>query len=107
MTDIEQMEAAMRNDETYKTYVANELRRHDSRLDAMAARIALIERDQTEIKTLVKDVAKNTGEMLEVFESWRGAMRALEWIGRAAKPIVYIVGLIGGAVVWIKTGGVK
>ena len=30
--------------------------------------------------------------MLEVFESWKGAMRVMEMLGKLAKPLGYIVG---------------
>ena len=33
------------------------------------------------------------GELLEAFRSFKGAMKVLEWIGKAAKPLGYVVGL--------------
>ena len=35
----------------------------------------------------------STAEMLEAFRSFKGAMKVLEWIGKAAKPMGYVVGL--------------
>lgn len=56
-------------------------------------------------------VEKNTAEMLVVFESWRGAMRALEMIGRMARPLGYIATLaaaIAGTWAALKSGaGIK
>jgi hypothetical protein len=40
-----------------------------------------------------KRIESNTAEMLDVFESWKGAMKVLNWIGKAAKPVGWIVGM--------------
>lgn len=52
-------------------------------------------------------VQTNTKELLEVFDSWKGAMRVLEMLGKAAKPLGYIVMLctaLFGAVTAVKSG---
>jgi hypothetical protein len=44
-----------------------------------------------------KRIESNTTELVEVFKSWKSAMLVLEWIGKAAKPISYIVAAVGTA----------
>lgn len=38
-------------------------------------------------------VEKNTKEIVEAFDSAKGAFKALEFIGKVSKPIAFIVGL--------------
>lgn len=38
-------------------------------------------------------VEKNTQEIVEAFNSAKGAFRALEFIGKLAKPIAFVLGL--------------
>lgn len=50
----------------------------------------------TDLKTntdATQRVEQNTSGMVEMMESWQGAMRVLGYIGRMAKPAAYIVGL--------------
>ena len=41
----------------------------------------------------IAQIKTDTAEMLGVFESWKGAMKVMEMIGKLAKPLGYIVGL--------------
>ncbi len=47
---------------------------------------------------------KNTNEIVEVFNSWKGAFKVLEFLGKVATPIVAIAGMITGFVIWLKGG---
>lgn len=62
--------------------------------------VTVIKLEQTEFRFLLKEntdatkrIEANTAEMLDVFESFKGAMKVLNWIGKAAKPMGYVVGM--------------
>ena len=89
-----------RTPEDFNNYVAKELRAGDKRMDEIAATVSSIQEEQAIAKVLladntetIKQIKTDTADMLEVFESWKGAMKALELIGKLAKPLGYIVGL--------------
>ena len=88
-----------RTQEEFNDYVAKELRAGDRRMDDIVKTIAAIQIEQASAKVLLagnaettKEIKTDTADMLEVFESWRGAMRVMEMIGKLAKPLGYIVG---------------
>lgn len=103
-----------RTPEDFHNYVAQELRAGDKRMDEIVATVASIQAEQASAKVLlaentetIKQIKTDTADMLEVFESWKGAMRALEMIGKLAKPMGYVIGLGASiAAFWaaIKTG---
>ncbi|WEM01038.1 hypothetical protein [Delftia tsuruhatensis] len=62
-----------------------------ARLDEGDARMTRIEAELRVNTDATEMVRANTAEMLEVFKAAQGAFRVLQWIGRAAKPITYIV----------------
>lgn len=89
-----------RTPEAFENYVAGELRNQDKRMDEIVKTVAEIQAEQVSAKKLlaentatIQEIKTDTADMLATFESWRGAMRALEMIGKLAKPVSYIVGL--------------
>ena len=89
-----------RTQEGFNDYVAGELRVADQRMDELVGKVNAIEKDQAAAKALLKEnteainaIKADTADMLATFESWRGAMRVLEAIGKFAKPVGYIVGM--------------
>lgn len=89
-----------RTTEEFHNYVANELRAGDRRMDEIVNTVAQIQAEQASAKTLlaantetIAQIKTDTAEMLGVFESWKGAMKVMEMIGKLAKPLGYIVGL--------------
>lgn len=89
-----------RTPEDFNNYVARELRAGDVRMDEIVKTVSSIQEEQAIAKVLladntetIKQIKIDTADMLEVFESWKGAMKALEMIGRLAKPLGYLVGL--------------
>ena len=93
-------EAMPRTPEEFNNYVAKELRAGDRRMDEIVKTVAAIQMEQASAKVLlaenaetIKEIKTDTADMLEVFESWKGAMRVMEMIGKLAKPLGYIVGL--------------
>ena len=88
-----------RTTEEFNNYVANELRAGDRRMDEIVQTVAAIQLEQASAKVLlaentetIKEIKTDTADMLGVFESWKGAMKVMEMIGRLAKPLGYIVG---------------
>ena len=89
-----------RTPEEFNDYVAKELRTGDNRMNSLADEITAVKREQAEFRHLLKEntddtkaIKADTAELLEAFRSFKGAMKVLEWIGKAAKPIGYIAGL--------------
>lgn len=103
------------SDEHFRTRVVVKLESTDNKLNALLNRVSELEAEQSRIKYVMEvnadtiaTVANNTHEMLKVFESWKGAMRVLEMIGKAAKPLGYIAMLISASIggwVTYKNGG--
>ena len=90
-----------RTPEEFNNYVAKELRAGDKRMDEIVKTVAAIQIEQASAKVLlaentetIKEIKTDTADMLEVFESWKGAMRVMEMIGKLAKPLGYIVGFL-------------
>ena len=88
-----------RTPEEFHDYVARELRAGDKRMDDIVKTVSAIQLEQASAKVLlaentetIKEIKTDTADMLEVFESWKGAMRVMEMIGKLAKPLGYIVG---------------
>ena len=58
------------------------------------------------VESKVDSIDKNTKGLVEAFDALQGAFRVLGWIASAAKPILWIAGLVmaAGAVwqTWIK-----
>ena len=94
--------------EEFNDSVAKELRAEDERMDEIVKTVAAIQIEQASAKVLlaentetIKEIKTDTADMLEVFESWKGAMRVMEMIGRLAKPLGYIAALIAAVVgIW-------
>ena len=88
-----------RTPEEFNDYVAKELRAGDKRMDEIVKTVAAIQVEQASAKLLlaentetINEIKTDTADMLEVFESWKGAMRVMEMLGKLAKPLGYIVG---------------
>ena len=87
--------------DAFNDYVGHELRGMDRRMDQLVEKVTAMEKDQAATKALLKEnteainaIKADTADMLATFESWRGAMRVLEAIGKFAKPVSYIVGML-------------
>ena len=103
------VEKAMpRTPEEFNNYVAKELRAGDKRMDEIVKTVAAIQIEQASAKVLlaentetINEIKTDTADMLEVFESWKGAMRVMEMLGKLAKPLGYIAALIAAVVgIW-------
>ena len=100
--------------EAFENDVARALDKGDRRMNSLAEEITVVKLEQAEYRRLLKEntddtkaIKADTAELLEAFHSFKGAMKVLEWIGKAAKPIGYIAGLCASvAAFWaaIKSG---
>lgn len=85
--------------EEFEQDVANALSEGDKRMNSLSDEITAVKLEQAEFRHLLKEntnatkaIKADTAELLEAFHSFKGAMKVLEWIGKAAKPLGYIVG---------------
>ncbi|WP_029524877.1 hypothetical protein [Polaromonas glacialis] len=79
-----------------------------ARLDAGDARMTRIEQDLAVNTTATRETADNTSELVDIFKAFKGAMKVLEYVGKLAKPLGYILKAgLAVAAVWVavKTGG--
>lgn len=77
------------------------------RLDAGDQRMERIEGDLAANTKATQQVAANTQEMVAMFESFRGAFRVLEGLGKLAKPMASLLAL-GAAIagLWASMKGI-
>ena len=85
--------------EAFENDVARALDKGDRRMNSLADEIVVVKLEQAESRRLLKEntdatnaIKADTAELLEAFRSFKGAMKVLEWIGKAAKPLGYIAG---------------
>ena len=88
-----------RTPEEFNDYVAKEMMAVDKRMDEIVKTVAAIQIEQARVNVeraenteTINKIKTDTADMLEVFESWKGAMRVMEMLGKLAKPLGYIVG---------------
>ena len=86
--------------EAFENDVARALDKGDRRMNSLADEITAVRLEQAASRCLLKAnfgaanaIKADTAELLEAFRSFKGAMKVLEWIGKAAKPLGYVVGL--------------
>lgn len=83
--------------------IHSRLEQGERRMDSMDAAI----QENTSITSGVK---ADTTEIVEMFKSWTGAIKTLEQLGKVARPLSYLVMLVGSvwsAITVFKSGGVK
>lgn len=64
-----------------------------SGLGELRDRVGNLERGLAENTATTKRIETDTNEMIAMFRSWQGAMKVLEVIGKAAKPLAAILSL--------------
>lgn len=74
----------------------------NARLDDGDARMARIEGELEANTKATEQIRVNTAELVEFFAAAQGAFRVLNWIGRVAKPITYIVMLASAGLAFWK-----
>ena len=83
-----------RTQEEFNNWVAAEMLVSDKRMDKLVEDVAGVKAELSKNTEAIAQIKTDTADMLATFESWRGAMRTLEMIGKLAKPVSYIVGLL-------------
>lgn len=90
-----------RTQQDFNDYIAGEMREADKRMEKLVEDMAELKAAQSKTSAMLAEnvqavaaIKSDTADMLATFESWRGAMRTLEMIGKLAKPVSYIVGLL-------------
>lgn len=72
------------------------------RLDDGDTRMAAIELDLAANTQATQELVKSVAGLIEFFSAFTGAAKALEMLGRMAKPMGYILGVLTGAVtLWL------
>lgn len=80
----------------------------NERLAAGDARMTRIEQSLAENTKATQETAESTSELVELIQALKGAFKALEYIGKLARPLGYILKVgVAIAAIWatIKTGG--
>ena len=82
----------------------------NERFDKGSERMAAIERDLKAVTQQLQERDQQLADLLEFFTAMKGAFKVLNWVGKASKPLAYIV-MLGGACVgfWtaVKAGGTR
>lgn len=88
------------DEQEWRAGLGARLDKQDRRADEQSELIDSM-RGELEINTRKTDeLVANTGELIEMFRSWQGAMKVLETIGKAAKPLAAIAGLAAAVGAW-------
>lgn len=78
-----------------------------ARLDHGDERMSRIEVELAENTAATKRIEENSADALEFLEAAKGAFKVLNWVGKLAKPIGYILAVVASVIgIWsaIKTG---
>lgn len=71
-------------------------------------RLAALENEMVANTEATKQVEANTSEMVGIMQDWKGAMKVIGYVGRAARPLAYIIGFftaLAGFYTAMKSGG--
>lgn len=84
---------------------------HEERTHELAQEVTAVKLEQIEYVRLLQENTETTvqmkatvDQMYEVFQSWQGAFKVLEWIGKVAKPVAAIVGMVTAVILAWKAG---
>lgn len=73
--------------------VRGSLRSGDERMTRIEDNAETLRAELADNTKATKAVADATSELVELFQSFKGAIKVLNWLGKLAKPMAYIVGL--------------
>src|SRR5438552_6189742 len=62
-----------------------------TQIDILRSRVIKMEAELLTNTAITKQVKEDTGELIEAFKAAKGAWAVLEFIGRAAKPVLWII----------------
>lgn len=79
-----------------------------SRLMQHETRLLRLEKNREIDKAAVDEIKKNTREIVALLRDAQGAWRVFEMIGKAAKPLMWVAGVIAAvSVLWAQVTGRK
>jgi hypothetical protein len=99
VTDDEQLAKVPASEEDWNSFfkfVMTSLSSGAGRMDRMEEAIQSNSTQIQENTDLTKELKAGTAELVEAFKLAKSGFKALEWLGRLAKPIGVIGGAIGG-----------
>ena len=64
-----------------------------AQVDKLRSRVTIMEAELATNTSITKQVKEDTGELIEAFKAAKGAWAVLEFIGRAAKPVIWVTGV--------------
>lgn len=83
------------------------MRAGDDRMTRIEDNASSLRGDLNENTKATQEVADNTAQLVEIFKAFEGAIKVLNWLGKLAKPMAYIVSLctalMGAWVAWRST----
>lgn len=85
--------------------IEEEIVRHGEQLGQVQTGLAKLEEATEKNTQAIERMSSETSELLEMFKSFKGAFRVLEYVGKLAKPIAAILGLLAAAVAMWKGFG--
>ena len=81
--------------------IEKEIVKHGEQLGQVQKGLAQLEESTEKNTQAIERMSSETSELLEMFKSFKGAFRVLEYVGKLAKPIAAIVGLVAaGLALW-------
>ncbi|EYS89464.1 hypothetical protein CF68_32960 [Cupriavidus sp. SK-4] len=80
---------------------------NEENFQALVARVDTIESELKLNTEATARVESNTADIVEAFQAAAGAFKALNWIGKAVRPVGYIAAAVSGIVAaWSTVKGV-
>lgn len=70
----------------------------DANFQELVARVDTIEAELKRNTEATARVESNTADIVEAFQAAAGAFKALNWIGRIARPVGYVAAAVSGIV---------
>lgn len=81
--------------------IEQEIVKHGEQLGQVQTGLAKLEEITEKNTEAIDRMSSETSEMLEMFKSFKGAFRVLEYIGKLAKPLAAIIGMVAaGVAMW-------
>ena len=75
-----------------------------ARLEEGDARMTRIEQDLADNTKATRATAESTSELVDLLQAFKGAFKVIDWVGKLARPVGFIVS--AGLAIWasLKTG---
>lgn len=67
---------------------------------ALDGRVDELERKLAENTAATKRVEDNTREVVDILQSWKGAMKVIEFLGKLAKPVGVLTTMVAAYAAW-------